>query len=68
MKIKIGRFFFAAVLVALVVGYEAFGQAAGDEAAIRQIAQTMQDGWNKRDGKMFASPFADYNAKTPLTG
>lgn len=31
---------------------------AADEAAIRQIAQTLQDGWNAGDGTLFASHFA----------
>lgn len=29
-----------------------------DEAAIRQIVQQLQDGWNAHDGKAFAAPFA----------
>jgi len=29
-----------------------------DEAAIRQIVQQIQDGWNAHDGKAFAAPFA----------
>ena len=29
-----------------------------DEAAIRQIVQQVQDGWNAHDGKAFAAPFA----------
>ncbi len=29
-----------------------------DEAAIRQIVQQVQDGWNALDGKAFAAPFA----------
>lgn len=30
-----------------------------DEAAIAQLAQAMQDGWNRKDGQAFAAPFAD---------
>jgi uncharacterized protein (TIGR02246 family) len=29
-----------------------------DEAAIRQIVQQVEDGWNAHDGKAFAAPFA----------
>ena len=29
-----------------------------DEAALRQIVQQLQDGWNAHDGKAFAAPFA----------
>jgi uncharacterized protein (TIGR02246 family) len=29
-----------------------------DEAAVRQIVQQVQDGWNAHDGKAFAAPFA----------
>ncbi len=31
---------------------------SADEAAIRQIVQQLQDGWNAHDGKAFATPFA----------
>jgi uncharacterized protein (TIGR02246 family) len=33
--------------------------AAAGEAAIRQIVQQVQDGWNAHDGKAFAAPFAE---------
>lgn len=29
-----------------------------DEAAVRQVVQQVQDGWNAHDGKAFAAPFA----------
>lgn len=32
---------------------------ASEEAAIRQIVQQVQDGWNAHDGKAFAAPFAE---------
>ena len=32
--------------------------SSGDEAALRQVVQQVQDGWNAHDGKAFASPFA----------
>jgi uncharacterized protein (TIGR02246 family) len=32
--------------------------SSGDEAAIRQVVQQVQDGWNAHDGKAFAAPFA----------
>ncbi len=31
----------------------------GDETSIKQIIQTMQDGWNNKDGNLFASRFTD---------
>ena len=31
---------------------------AQDESAIRKIVASLQDGWNKGDGKAFAAPFA----------
>jgi hypothetical protein len=68
MKNNIGRFIFAAMLVALVAGYDTLAQAAGDEAAIKQAAQVMQDGWNKKDGKMFASPFAEKHDYINING
>jgi len=34
------------------------GDRAQDEAAIRKIVTSLQDGWNKGDGKAFAAPFA----------
>ncbi len=35
-----------------------FSQSSSpDEAAIRSIVQSMEDGWNSRDGKKFASGF-----------
>jgi len=68
MKNELGRVIFAAMLIALVAGYSAYAQAAVDEAAIKQIAQTMQDGWNKKDGKMFASPFAEKHDYINING
>jgi uncharacterized protein (TIGR02246 family) len=32
--------------------------AQADEAALRQLVQQVQDGWNTHDGKAFAAPFA----------
>ena len=32
--------------------------AASDEAAIRAIVKSVEDGWNAHDGKAFAAPFA----------
>lgn len=32
--------------------------SSADEAAIRQVVQQVQDGWNAHDGKAFAAPFA----------
>ena len=34
-------------------------QPTQDEAAIRQIVQQVQDGWNSGDGDAFAAPFAE---------
>ncbi|MEO6329078.1 MAG: SgcJ/EcaC family oxidoreductase [Ginsengibacter sp.] len=30
-----------------------------DETSIKQVVQSLQDGWNKKDGNLFASRFAD---------
>lgn len=32
--------------------------SSADEAAIRNVVQQVEDGWNAHDGKAFASPFA----------
>lgn len=56
------------LFAAVVAAFLAFGvpgsraqtvQAPGtDEAAVRQVVQQVQDGWNAHDGKAFAAPFA----------
>lgn len=49
------------VFVSLIVqtsNAQAPQTSSADEAAIRQIVQQVQDGWNAHDGKAFASPFA----------
>jgi uncharacterized protein (TIGR02246 family) len=56
------------LLALVVVALMLFGAVAGkaetpqksnaDEAAIRQIVQQVQDGWNAHDGRAFAAPFA----------
>lgn len=58
--------------IALLIGFLLVAGAAEaaqgqttttDEAAIRQVVQQVQDGWNSHDGKAFAAPFtmeADY--------
>lgn len=35
------------------------GSRAEDEAAIRSLVTRIQEGWNTRDGKAFAAPFAE---------
>lgn len=55
MMKRVSSFIFAAMVVCSVAAYDASAQAAGDEAAIRQVAQVMQDGWDKKDGEIFAS-------------
>lgn len=32
--------------------------SSADEAALRQVVQQVQEGWNAHDGKAFAAPFA----------
>ncbi|MEK6302907.1 MAG: SgcJ/EcaC family oxidoreductase [Acidobacteriota bacterium] len=52
---------FAIAFVSLVVqtsNAQAPRTSSGDEAALRQVVQQVQDGWNAHDGKAFASPFA----------
>lgn len=46
------------VLFAVMSHAQAPQGAGSDEAAIRQIVQQVQDGWNAHDGKAFAAPFA----------
>jgi len=42
--------------------------SAVDEAAIRQIAKTLQDAWNAGDGQLFASDFAPDASYTVWNG
>jgi len=56
------------LLSVVVLAFVSFGVMANntqtsqnsstDEAAIRQVVQQVQDGWNAHDGKAFAAPFA----------
>ena len=58
----------AAFLLSLTLSVAASGQTAAaksgtndtaqDEAAIRAVVRSVQDGWNAHDGKAFAAPFA----------
>jgi len=56
--------FTVAILALVFVSFTAasYAQTAPtantDEAAVRQIVQQLQDGWNAHDGKAFAAPFA----------
>jgi uncharacterized protein (TIGR02246 family) len=34
------------------------GAAGADEAAVRENVRRMEEGWNKKSGELFASPFA----------
>lgn len=56
-------FFVTISLLALMLGVQFVSaqipqHSNVDEAAIRQIVQQLQDGWNAHDGKAFAAPFA----------
>lgn len=42
----------------LPTGAQTQKNSSADEAAIRQVVQQVQDGWNAHDGKAFAAPFA----------
>ena len=56
------------LLTLVIVVFVSFGVPASvvqtpqnsstDEAAIRQVVQQVEDGWNAHDGKAFAAPFA----------
>jgi uncharacterized protein (TIGR02246 family) len=56
------------LLVVVIAAFLSVGAAADnaqtqqgsdkDEAAVRQVVQQVQDGWNAHDGKAFAAPFA----------
>jgi uncharacterized protein (TIGR02246 family) len=57
------RLFVLTVTVFLSIGALAISaqtpqSSSTDEAALRQIVQQLQDGWNAHDGKAFAAPFA----------
>ncbi len=39
-----------------------------DEAALRRIVQNIQDGWNQRNGALFASGFADGHDYVVING
>ena len=43
---------------ALATGAQTPQSSSADEAALKQIVQQLQDGWNAHDGKAFAAPFA----------
>jgi len=63
MKAQLLRFVLAALSITLLGAMPIFSQKAtvnmaADEAAIRQIVQTLEDGWNAHDGAKFGSPFA----------
>lgn len=49
---------FAAVLLSLSAGSHVSAQK-DDETSIKQIVQSMQDGWNRKSGKDFAAFFAE---------
>ncbi len=56
--------FCASVVIALTLLCVQLAQAqtsqnsTSDEAAIRQVVQQVQDGWNAKSGQAFAAPFA----------
>jgi uncharacterized protein (TIGR02246 family) len=62
MRKQSGLYAVALLALTLVFAQGANAQgtqnSGGDEAAIRQIVQQVQDGWNNHDGKAFAAPFA----------
>jgi len=63
MSKPVKLFAFAAIAL-MSVGVVAAGaqtpsKISADEAAVRQVVQKVQEGWNAHDGKAFASPFAE---------
>jgi uncharacterized protein (TIGR02246 family) len=58
MKHRLLSIFFAVALFSLSAGYPVAAQQS-DEASMRQMVQSIQDGWNRKDGKAFAAPFAE---------
>lgn len=55
--------FAAAILTLMLVSVQVASaqtpqNSSADEAAIRQIVQQVQEGWNTHDSKAFAAPFA----------
>lgn len=67
MKNIFCRYIFTAAVLCVVGSYEVSAQKS-DEDSIKQIAQTMQEGWNKKDGKMFASHFAEEHDYVNING
>jgi uncharacterized protein (TIGR02246 family) len=57
-RIRLFAVVVAAFLAFGVPGSSAQTNSSTDEAAIRQVVQQVQDGWNAHDGKAFAAPFA----------
>lgn len=55
------KFFFLLLGACLASLFSANAQTnnAADDAAIREMVRTIEDGWTKKDGTLFAKPFAE---------
>ena len=67
MNPELSKLLFAAILFCAPAGSHVCAQP-NDEAAIRQVIQTLQDGWNQKDGARFASPFAEEHDYVVING
>lgn len=47
------------LLLASFLAHNCIAAQPADEAAIQQLVQGMQEGWNRKDGKAFAASFAE---------
>ena len=45
--------------LASIFSAKAQTNTAADDAAIRELVKTIEDGWAKKDGSLFAKPFAE---------
>lgn len=56
------------LLLASFLTHGCIAAQSADEAAIQQIVQGMQDGWNRKDGKAFAEAFAEQHDYINIQG
>ena len=67
MNPRLWRPFLMVMMLCALTDYQVFAQQ-GDDASIRQVVQNMQDGWNKKDGRLFASSFAEEHDYVVING
>ncbi|MEI9947158.1 MAG: SgcJ/EcaC family oxidoreductase [Chitinophagaceae bacterium] len=60
--------FVAIALISFIMTTHAQTSTAADDAQIRELVKTMETGWNKKDGNLFAKPFAENADYVIITG